>query len=166
MGEAILWLDPAERQFLSLTVSADEIWPPSEALLPLLRQVPGGDVAGGPQFRVTILALALRGGEKERPLSVSASEIWLLDSLLLRRDLRRDKLPDGRPLLELAEKVWALILDGYEEQLPPHLQSEVRDAEFDESPNKDSSAIIASAEAILRSEQGERTREDLPPTEA
>ena len=87
-------------------------------------------------------------------------------SLLLRRDLRRDKLPDGRPLLELAEKVWALILDGYEEQLPPHLQSEVRDAESDESPNKDSSAIIASAEAILRSEQGERTREDLPPTEA
>ncbi len=166
MTDGTLRLDPAEREFLAYTLTADEIWPPNEALTPLLRQVPGGEVAGGPQLRSLVLAMTLRGSENEMPLELSISELWLLDSLLIRRDLRREKLPDGRPVLELAHKVWQLILEVYDSQLPPGLRREMQDADSNQDPDQDPGSIVASAEAILRSGHSEGTGEDLPPTEA
>ena len=163
MNERILRLDPAERQFLAFTLSADEVWPPNESLTVLLQQVPGGDVAGGPQLRALVLALATSGGDDagELPIALSPSEIWLLDSLLLRRDLRREKLADGRPLSDFAHKVWELILDLYEDRLPQDLRKEATRAR-DEDPDQDASEIVASAEALLRSRNREGAEGDLP----
>jgi len=163
MEERILRLDPAERQFLAYTLAADEVWPPNESLTSLLQQVPSPDVAGGPHLRALILALALRGAETEGelPIALSPSEIWLLDSLLLRRDLRREKLADGRPLSELAHKVWALVLDVYEDRLPQDLRKEATSAR-DEDPDQDASEIVASAEALLRSRNRPGAEGDLP----
>ena len=166
MHGGTLRLDPAERQFLAYSLPADEIWPPSEGLSPLLGQVPGGEVAGGPRLRAVLLAMMLRVDEGEQALELSLSELWLLDSLMLRRDLRREKLPDGRPLVELARKVWELIVEAYDEQLPPHLRRELRDARTDTDAHEDASAAIASAEAILRPRHREGTGEDLSPAEA
>jgi hypothetical protein len=162
MNERKLSLDPAERQFLALTIAADELWPPREDLERLLDQVPGGDHAGGPRLRATLLALALRGpDEGEYALAVSPSELWLLDGVLIRRDLRREKLPDGRPLAELASKVWELILDVHEDHLPHDLRKEAKHA-GDEDANQDASEVVASAEAILRSRHSEGAEGDLP----
>ena len=167
MDDGRLWLDEAERQFLAYSLAVDDLWPASEAQSVLLREVPGSEVAGGPRLRATLLAMALRGGEEEMPLTVTASELWLLDSLLIRRDLRREKLSDGRPLVELATKVWRLLLDAYADQLPPHLlEREMHDAEPNEEPDEDAGTIIASAEAILRSGHGEGAGKDLLSTEA
>ncbi len=162
MDRQILQLDPAERQFLALAVAVDDVWPPREDLSPLLREVPGGAVAGGPHFRALLLALAVRGGDEEQELTLelNPSELWLLDSVLLRRDLRREKLADGRPLSELASKVWERILDVYEEVLPP-LGKEMQRAR-DEDPDPDASEIVASAEALLRSRHREGAEGDLP----
>ena len=163
MDELILRLDPVERQFLAMTLAADEVWPPSESLTVLLQQVPGGEVAGGPHLRALLLALAVHGGseEGELPIALSPSEVWLLDSLLLRRDLRREKLADGRPLYEFASKVWELILDLYEDRLPQDLRKEAERAR-DEDANQDASEIVASAEALLRSRHREGAEGDLP----
>ena len=123
MNERQISLDPAERQFLAHAIAADEIWPPREDLGRLLDQVPDGDHAGGPRLRATLLALALRGGDEgERTLELSPGELWLIDTVLQRRDLRREKLPDGRPLAEFAAKIWELILDVHEQQLPHDVQ--------------------------------------------
>ena len=40
--DVTLRVDAAERQFLAQSLAADEVWPPSEALTSLLRDVPGG----------------------------------------------------------------------------------------------------------------------------
>ena len=109
--------------------------------------------------------MELRCGEGEAPLSLAASELWLLDSLMLRRDLRREKLPDGRPLSELPTKVWRLIVDVYEDQLPTHLRREVSNA-GDQDFDQDASEIIASAEALLRPGYREGAGEDMPPAAA
>lgn len=156
-----LMLDPEERQFLARSIGAEDLWPSSEAATSLLSQVPGGDVAGGPRLRVLLLAMDLRGPEEPMPLPVSVSELWLIDSLLLRCDLRREKLSDGRPLIEFAMKVWRLLLDAYEEELPQHLQKETANA--DEDNPHDTDAYVAAAEAILRSRHGPGAGEDLPP---
>ncbi len=166
MSGYVIWLDPAEREFLALSLAAEETWPPSEALTPLLREVPGSQVAGGPHLRALLLAMALRGNEEEMSLELSPSELWLLDSLLLRHDLRREKLPDGRPLFELARKVWQLILTVYEDQFPLQLRRESHDADSNQDPDQDPSSIVASAEAILRSGHRQRAGEDLPPAAA
>ena len=161
MDRQILRLDPAERQFLALAIAVDEVWPPREDLSPLLWEVPGGAVAGGPHFRALLLTPAVRGGEEqELTLELNPSELWLLDSVLLRRDLRREKLADGRPLSELASKVWERILDVYEEVLPP-LGKKTQRAR-DQDPDQDASEIVASAEALLRSRNREGTEGDLP----
>ena len=161
-----LRLTQAERQYFLYVISADTLWPASEAHLPLLRQVPGGHVAGGPEFRALLLALAIRGGETEIPIEVSPSDLWLLDGVLLSRDLRREKLPDGRPALELAKKIWDLILDIYDDRLPPPLRKECDHAGTDDDSDEDPSAIIASAEAFLRSRDHPGTGDDLPSAEA
>ena len=162
MNERQISLDPAERQFLAQAIAADETWPPREDLAHLLDQVPDGGHAGGPRLRATLLALALRGGhEDERALELSPGELWLIDTVLLRRDLRREKLPDGRPLAELAAKIWDLILDVHEQQLPHDLRKEA-DHTGDEDTNQDASEVVASAEALLRSQHGEGAGGDLP----
>ena len=112
-----------------------------------------------------ILAMALKEDEQELPLELTASELWLLDWLLLSRDLRSEKLPDGEPLLALATKVWRLLLEMYDDQLPPNLRREVLHASPDDpNPNAhaDADSAVASAEALLRSGDGARTEGDLP----
>ena len=162
MNERQISLDPAERQFLAQAIAADETWPPREDLAHLLDQVPDGGHAGGPRLRATLLALALRGGhEDERASELSPGELWLIDTVLLRRDLRREKFPDGRPLAELAAKIWDLILDVHEQQLPHDLRKEA-DHAGDEDTNQDASEVVASAEALLRSQHGEGAGGDLP----
>ena len=162
MNALPLSLDPAERQFLAQAIAADETWPPRDDLAHLLDQVPDGAHAGGPRLRATLLALALRGGnEGERVLHLAPGELWLIDSVLLRRDLRREKLPDGRPLAELAAKVWELLLDVHAQQLPHDLRKEADDA-GDEGTDQDASEVVASAEALLRSRHGEGAGGDLP----
>ena len=165
MTDVMLRIDAAERQFLAQSLAADELWPPSEALMSLLREIPGGEVAGGPRLRALLLAMELRCGDGEAPLPLTVSELWLLDSLMIRRDLRREKLPDGRPLSELATKVWRLIVDVYEHELPLHLRREVSNA-GDQDSDQDASEIIASAEALLRPGHRERAGEDMPPAAA
>lgn len=170
MDERTIWLTKAERQFLAFTLPADVLWPSDEAQASaLLREVPGGEVAGGPRLRALLLAMALKEDEDELPLELSASELWLLDSLLVRRDLRSEKLPDGEPLLSLATKVWRLILEIYGEELPPYLRKEVpraNDDESDQDAHQDASDAVASAQALLRSGDGEGTEDDLPAAEA
>lgn len=161
-----LLLTQAERHYLLYVIGPDTLWPASEAHLPLLRQVPGGHVAGGPDFRALLVALAIRGGEGEIPIELSPSDLWLLDGVLLSRDLRREKLPDGRPALELAQKIWDLILDVYDDRLPPPLRKEHHHAGTDDHPDEDPSAIIASAEAFLRSRDHSGTGDDLSSAEA
>ena len=122
-------------------------------------------MAGGPRLRANVLALAERGATAPQSLEVSLSELWLIDSLLLSQDLRAAKLPDGTLLLTFAKKVWALLLDQHQEQLPAELRKEKIHAE----PSDDSDAhadAVASAEAILRSGHGEGAGEDLPPAAA
>jgi hypothetical protein len=72
---------------------------------------------------------------------------------LLQRDLRREKLSDGTPLTELAVKVWKLLRDLYEDELPLELRRERRHADDDtgEGSYPDAESTIASAEALLRS---------------
>lgn len=164
-------LTPAEIEFLACSIPAHALWP-SEDMLSLLRQVPNGEVAGGPHFRTALLDRLLHSGreqgaagdqgdENDPPgetvaFEMNVSELWLLDSVLLQHDLRREKLSDGAPLMELAGKIWALLLELYEEELP-QLRKERNHAEHDTAedayPNPD--AAVASAEAILRSQQGE-----------
>ncbi len=166
MNERQISLDPAERQFLAQAIAADETWPPREDLGRLLDQVPDGDHAGGPRLRATLLALALRGGDEgERTLFLSPGELWLIDTVLLRRDLRREKLPDGRPLAEFAAKIWELILDVHDQQLPHDLRKESEHA-GDQDADQDASEVVASAEALLRSRHGEGASGDLPATAA
>ena len=72
-------------------------------------------------------------------------------------------------MLTLAQKVWRLILEAYDEQLPPYLRPEVTDAEnreSDQDPHEDASEAVASAEALLRSGEGPGAQQDLPPTAA
>ncbi len=162
MNERQISLDPAERQFLAHAIAADEIWPPREDLGRLLDQVPDGDHAGGPRLRATLLALALRGGDEgERTLELSPGELWLIDTVLQRRDLRREKLPDGRPLAEFAAKIWELILDVHEQQLPHDVRKGAEHA-GDEDADQDASEVVASAEALLRSRHSEGAEGDLP----
>ena len=161
MNERQISLDLAERQFLAHAIAADETWP-REDLARLLEQVPDGDQAGGPQLRATLLALALRGGDEgERTLELSPGELWLIDTVLMRRDLRREKLPDGRPLAEFAAKIWELILDVHEQHLPHDVRKEAEHA-GDEDADQDASEVVASAEALLRSRHSEGAEGDLP----
>ena len=170
MDHRTIWLTAAECQFLAFGLPSDELWPPNEAIAaPLLREVPGGEAAGGPRLRALILAMALKEDEQELPLELSPSELWLLDALLLRRDLRAEKLPDGELLLTLAHKIWAAILEVYDNELPPNLRKEATDAENrspDEDPDQDAHEAVAGAEALLRSAEGEGAEQDLPPTAA
>ena len=170
MDHYTIWLTPAECQFLAYTLPSHQLWPPEEPLAaPLLREVPGGEVAGGPRLRALILAMALKRDEESLPLELTPSDLWLLDALLLRRDLRGEKLPDGEPLLSLAEKVWRSILEVYEAELPPYLRKEGTDAkpsESDQDADTDASEAIASAEALLRSGEGPGAEQDLPPAAA
>ena len=170
MQRHTIWLTPAECQFLAYTLPSHVLWPPEEPFAgALLREVPGGEVAGGPRLRALILAMALKQDEEKLPLELSPSDLWLLDGLLLRRDLRSEKLPDGEPLLSLAEKLWRAILEIYEDELPPYLRQEERHAEpseSDQDADADASDAIASAEALLRSGDGPGASEDLPPAAA
>ena len=170
MEQRTIWLTAAECRFLAFSLPADALWPPNEALAAaLLQEVPGGTAAGGPRLRAMVLAMALKEDEQELPLELTPSELWLLDGLLLSRDLRSEKLPDGEPLLTLATKVWWLLLEIYDDQLPPNLRREVLHASPDD-PNPDAHAdadsAVASAEALLRSGDGARTEGDLPPAAA
>jgi hypothetical protein len=164
VSDGSLWLNQAELEWLAFTLASEATWPSAEHLMPLLAQLPGFDhsVAGGPRLRVTVLELAQRDDAGTAPLALSLSELWLLDALMLQHDLRAAKLPDGTPLVALARKVWALLIQWYEEALPSQLRKEQIDAE----PGADSDAsadAIASAEAILRSRNGEGAGENLPP---
>ena len=170
MEQRTIWLTAAECRFLAFSLPADALWPPSEALAAaLLQEVPGGAAGGGPRLRAMILAMTLKEDEQELPLELAASELWLLDWLLLSRKLRSEKLPDGEPLLALATKVWRLLLEIYDDQLPPNLRREVLHASPDDpNPNAhaDADSAVASAEALLRSGDRPRTEGDLPPAAA
>lgn len=161
MTSLMLDLEPSEREFLARSIGSETTWPSSEASTPLLRQVPDGTVAGGPNLRAVLLAMEMRGGDAATRLEVTVSDLWLIDNLLLSTDLRREKLADGRPLIEFAHKVWSLILEAYEDELPRQLQEETFYADNDNS--SDPNTYIAEAEAILRSRHGPGTGEDLPP---
>ena len=164
MGEQQLVLTPAERQWLAYSLPADLVWPPSDDTRALLGQLPGLDHvrAGGPRLRVVILALEAWAGDAPSDLECTLSELWLLDSLLTRSDLRTAKLPDGTLLLTLARKVWTLLLECHEEQLPRTIREEHEHARSGDDPHASADAV-ASAEAILRSRNGEGASEDLPP---
>ena len=170
MEQRTIWLTAAECRFLAFPLPADALWPPGEALATaLLQKVPGEAAAGGPRLRAMILAMALKEDEQELPLELTASELWLLDWLLLSRDLRSEKLPDGEPLLALATKMWRLLLEMYDEQLPPNLRREVLHAGPDDAnPNAhaDADSTVAGAEALLRSGDRPRTEGNLSPAAA
>ncbi len=155
-----LTLSPVEVEFLAYSVAAHAVWPPDETQMSLLRQVPDGDVAGGPRFRAVILAAAVAEEKTDLRLELTPSELWLMDSVLIQRDLRREKLSDGTPLVELATKIWLLLRDAYHEELPPHLRRERSNADdeyADEGAYPDADNAVARAEAILRSRHGEGT---------
>lgn len=170
MEQRTIWLSAAECRFLAFTLPAEALWPPNETLASaLLQEVPGGQAAGGPRLRATVLAMALKEDDEELPLELTASALWLLDWLLLSRDLRAEKLPDGEPLLTLATKVWRALLDIYDDQLPPNLRREVLHASPID-PNQDTDAdaddAVASAEALLRSRDRSGAEGDMPPAAA
>lgn len=167
MTDGKLWLTPSECQWLALSLPSHFTWPPSDQQLPLLGQLPGLDhvIAGGPRLRVMVLALAESGATTPQPLECSLSELWLIDSLLLSQDLRAAKLPDGTLLLTFAKKVWTLLLEWHQEQLPAELRKEETYAQPSDDPDAHADAI-ASAEAILRSGHGEGAGEDMPPAAA
>lgn len=173
MDRRTIRLTAAERQFLAFSLPAEVLWPADEAQASaLLREVPGGAVAGGPRLRALLLATA-HDQAPELAVELSASELWLIDSVLLRHDLRGAKLPDGEPLLSMAMKVWRLILELYNDVLPTHLRQEVPDADndhahedADDSTDLDARDAVAGAEALLRSRDREGTADDLPPAAA
>jgi hypothetical protein len=165
MQQHTLVLDPSERRFLAYVLAPDERWPAAGDDGYGLYGLPeAAEIAGGPRFRALVLAMYVQGNDDNMPVPVTVSELWLLDSLLVRHDLRREKLPDGRPLTDLAHKVWDLLLDAYADELPPHLQKETSHADNDTNQASDANAFVAEAEAILRSRDGSRASDDLPPT--
>lgn len=154
-----LSLTPVEVEFLAYSIAAHAVWPPDESQVTLLRQVPDGDVAGGPYLRIALLGALVAEEPHDLELELTPSELWLIDSVLLQRDLRREKLSDGTPLVELARKVWLRLRDVYREELPPQLRREPSDAEHDDADEgayPDPDKAIARAEAILRSRNGKR----------
>lgn len=159
---AELRLSRAEIEFLTYSLPAHVLWPPDEGAMALLAQVPGGEVAGGPRLRALLLAAHLHepageGEQERRSIRCTAAELWLFDSLLLQRDLRREKLPDGTLLVTLAEQVWRALRDLYADELPPELRRDSPHANDDTGANAypDAGDTIASAEALLRSRHGE-----------
>jgi hypothetical protein len=170
MEQRTIWLSAAECRFLAFTLPADALWPPNETLASaLLSEVPGGEAGGGPRLRAVVLAMALKEDEEELPLELKPGELWLIDWLLLSRDLRSEKLPDGEPLLTLASKVWRLLLDIYDDQLPPNLRREVLHGspnDPDQDTDADADDAVASAEALLRSRDRAGAEGDLPPAAA
>lgn len=166
---AKLSLTPAEVLYLATTLPPDATWP-DEAHHHLLQQLPAPEVAGGPWLRILLIAAQLRQPPGGLDFAPTPAELWLLDAALVAADLRREKLPDGQPLLLLAMKIWSLLLDVYAEELPPQLRKESPDAQSRSSPNEhthiDAGAAVDSAEALLRSTHREGTSEDLPPAAA
>jgi hypothetical protein len=149
-----LSLTPVEVEFLAYSIAAHAVWPPDESQVTLLRQVPDGDVAGGPHLRIALLRALVADEPHDLHLELTPSELWLIDSILLQRDLRREKLSDGTPLVELARKIWLRLRDVYQEELPPQLGRDRSDADHDnahEGAYPDADKAIARAEAILRS---------------
>ena len=101
-----------------------------------------------PQFRLRILEAALRGGDPQG-LAFAAQELWLLDDLLILPDPRSAKTPNGKPVLDLLEKVWTLLVEVHYAR-----QDSTGHADPDPHPAPD------------RPRRGAGARTDLPPTKA
>jgi len=142
---SVLWLAPDERQWLAQTLGAVHGREPGELLATEFdpRQ------AAARRFRALLLAMFLDDSTEDVPVTLSPDELWLLDMHLMEYDLRDAKLPSGRLLLELARKVWTLIAEVHQDELPPRYRKGAQDARED-SDTDESADAIAEAEALLR----------------
>jgi len=141
----VLWLAPDERQWLAQTLGAVHGREAGEML--------SGEVdpriAAARRFRALLLALFLEDSRDDLPVTLSSDELWLLDMHLMEYDLRDAKLPSGRLLSEFARKVWKLIAEVHQDELPPLFRKGANDAREDTDPDESADAI-AEAEALLR----------------
>jgi hypothetical protein len=145
----VLWLAQDERQWLAHTLPAASNREMGEML------ASGGvdpRTIAARRFRATLLALFLDGNGDELPITLSPDELWLLDMHLMEYDLRDAKLPSGRLLSELARKVWELITEVHQDDLPPLFRKGTHHASEDADPDESADAI-AEAEALLRTSE-------------
>lgn len=142
---AVLWLAPDERQWLAQTVTL----PRSRDAQEQLTGESDPRAATARRFRVVLLALFLDDSPDELPLALTADELWLLDMHVTQYDLRDSKLPSGRLLADFARKVWDLLAEVHQDDLPRSLQKGRHDAR-ENSDTDEGADAIAEAEALLR----------------
>jgi hypothetical protein len=90
------------------------------------------------------------------PVTLSPDELGLLDMHLMEYDLRDAKLPSGRLLSEFARKVWQLITEVHQDDLPPLFRKGTHHAPEDTDTDESADAI-AEAEALLRTSEDSGT---------
>lgn len=142
---AVLWLAPDERQWLAQTMSIAR----SRDIVDLLTTEADPRMGGARRFRAVLLALFLDESSEELPVAVTPEELWALDMHLMEYDLRDTKLPSGRLLAEFARKVWSLITEVHQDDLPPQFKKGTDDAPDDDTDEVAADAV-AEVEALLR----------------
>lgn len=144
-SNAVLWLAPDERQWLAQTLSVSG----SRDIVEVLTAEADPRTASARRFRAILLAMFLDDRTDDLPVAITAEELWALDMHLMEYDLRDTKLPSGRLLVEFARKVWSLITEVHQDDLPPLFKKGTEDAREDTDTDEVADAV-AEAEALLR----------------
>ena len=81
---------------------------------------------GGSPLRLKILAVFATARRNQNQATVSLpltpAELWYLDRCLWGADYQIQRMPNGTPMLTLANKLWDLMLAYHEQDLPLHLR--------------------------------------------
>lgn len=122
-----LELSAEEMLFVVLTIDVNTYWPPPDS--PWSKLDLGSPGAGGPMDRLKWLRPLVADTPEPIQIAVTRSELWWLDTALLPHS--RGKMPSGKLVLDLLEKVWTALVDSYKESVDANRNE-------DSQPAKDS----------------------------